>query len=100
MLTVRFEGNLLLIQYFGDGGINLFFGQTKKQLLICLPGDGLQHLCSFGASPYRQCLKCHLWSKAQPKRCEGIRVCLPHVARETEMDAKIVVFPWTLEIPQ
>lgn len=35
-----------------------------------------------------------------PKMCEGIRVCLPHVAHETEMDAKMTVFPWILEIPQ
>lgn len=69
-------------------------------MLICLPGDGLQHLGSFGASPYRQRLKCHLWSRAQPKRCEGIRARLPHVAHETEMDAKMVVFPGTLEIRQ
>ena len=100
MLTVRCWGNLVLIQYFGGGGINLFFGQIKQQLLICLPGDSLQHLCSFRASPYRQCPKCHVWSKAQPKRCEGIAVCPPHIAHATEMDAKMVVFPQTLETPQ
>lgn len=71
MLTVRLEGNLLLICYFGSGGINLFFGQRKKQMLICFPGDGLPHLCSFGASPYRQCLKCHLGVRHSPK---GVKV--------------------------
>lgn len=89
LLTVRFEDNPVLINILGVGGINLLFEQTKKWAFICLPGDGLQHLCSFGACPYRQCPKCHLWGKAQPKTCDGIRLCLPHVAHETKMDANL-----------
>lgn len=73
---------------------------AKKWPLICLPGDGLQHLCSVEAFPNRQCPKCHLWDKAQPKTCDSSRLRPPHFAHETKMDAKMVVFPWALELPQ
>lgn len=92
MLTVRFWWNFLLIQYI-QGGINLFFG------LICLPGDGLQLLCSCGAPPYRQCPKCHLWSKKLPKNCEDIGIHPPCVAGETEMDVHTLPKWWCFHRP-
>lgn len=92
MLTMRFGENLLSTQYAGGDSTDLFFGQMERCPLVCSPADGLLHLYVLRASPHKQCPKCHLWSKAQPKRQDGVHIH-PPCTWQNAQDQTVVAVP-------